>query len=573
MSKIYTTTEYNIENLLSLIDVWSIWLPDLQRPFVWNTTQVRQLFDSLYKGFPVWFFLFWKTKWEWENHNIGNKNINKVPDKVIVDWQQRLTSLYAVIKWETVLNDDYKEVLIKLAFNPKTEKIEVSTPAFEKSNEWIPDISVIWKSSVYDITTDYLQINEFENEEEKREIPKRIQKLYDIKNIWFSALEILENVEIEEVSEIFVRINSEWKKLDQLDFILTLLSVYWDEWRKKIEQFAYNKNKENKFENLLDIIPWDIIKVLVSYTFFKWRLKDMYNLLKWRDVESRTFKEELREERLEKLKINLDLVLNQTNWNNFFKIFIWLWFKNSKTINSSNNVLFSYILYLIWKERFKLEYHELEKYIWKYYVYLVLSAKYSSSVETTLEKELKNIEELGTKQDFINFIEKSINDDLWEDFWNTKIINDLNSSSTRNNIYLIYLASKMKNNHKILFSDVNLSDLLDDNFKDIKKKFLDIHHIFPKNYLNKEFWLDKTSDTNQIANYVYLNYNDNIKISDKSPKQYYEEFLLIYWKEKVINWFIENDIPLNFYELNYNDFLEQRRLLMRNKIKEYFYSL
>jgi len=74
-------------------------------------------------------------------------------------------------------------VLIKLAFNPKTEKIEVSTPAFEKSNEWIPDISVIWKSSVYDITTDYLQINEFENEEEKREIPKRIQKLYDIKNI------------------------------------------------------------------------------------------------------------------------------------------------------------------------------------------------------------------------------------------------------------------------------------------------------------------------------------------------------------------------------------------------------
>lgn len=573
MSKIYTTTEYNIENLLSLIEVWSIWLPDLQRPFVWNTTQVRQLFDSLYKGFPVWFFLFWKTKWNWENHNIWTKNIDKIPDKVIVDWQQRLTSLYAVIKWESVLDKNYEPKFIKLAFNPKTEKIEVLSKAFENSNEWIPDISIIWKGSVFDVITNYLQKNEFENEEEKKEIPKRIQKLYDIKNIWFSALEILENVEIDEVSEIFVRINSEWEKLDQLDFILTLLSVYWDEWRKEIEKFAYNKNNENKFENLLDIVPWDIIKVLVSYTFFKWRLKDMYNLLKWRDVESRTFKEELRQERLEMLKANLKNVLNQANWNSFFKIFIWLWFKNSKTINSSNNVLFSYTLYLIWKYKFNLEYHELEKYIWKYYVYLVLSAKYSSSVETTLEKELKNIEELKTKQEFIYFIEKSINDELSEDFWNIKILNDLNSSSTRNNIYLVYLASKMKDNHKILFSDVNLADLLDDNFKDIKKNFLDIHHIFPKNYLKKEYNLTKVWDTNQVANYVYIHYNDNIKISDKSPNEYYQEFLGIYWEEKLKIWLIENDIPNNFYELDYNDFLEKRRMLIRDRIREYFYSL
>lgn len=58
--KIYTTTEYNIENLLSFIETWSIWLPDLQRPFVWNTTQVRKLFDSLYNWYPVWFFYFGK---------------------------------------------------------------------------------------------------------------------------------------------------------------------------------------------------------------------------------------------------------------------------------------------------------------------------------------------------------------------------------------------------------------------------------------------------------------------------------------------------------------------------------
>lgn len=574
MSKIYTTTEYNIENLLSLIQTWSIGLPDLQRPFVWNDTQVRKLFDSLYNGYPVWFFLFWKTKWDLENHTIWLSNTTKIPDKVIIDWQQRLTSLYSVIKWEKVLDFDYKARNIKLAFNPKTEKIEVSTPAYEKSSEWISDISMLWNSSVFDIITNYLNNNVFDTEEEKQEIPKRIQRLHDIKNISFSALEILDNVEIDEVSEIFVRINSEWKKLNQLDFILTLLSVYWDEWRKEIEKFAYNKdNKENKFEYLLDIVPWDIIKVLVSYTFFKWRLKDMYNLLKWRDTENRVFNEELREKRLELLKNNLKLVLNQTDWNNFFKILIGLWFKNSKTINASNNILFSYLFYLIWKHKFWLDYHELEKYIWKYYVYLVLSAKYTVSVETTLEKELKDVEKLKFKDEFIDFIENSIKDDLWNDFWNTKISNDISNSSTRNNIYIVYLACKLKNNHKILFSDVNLSDLLDDNLLDVKKNYLDIHHIFPKNYLKKEYWISEVWEINQVANYVYLNYNDNIKISDKSPKEYYEDFIKIYGVEKVRKGLYENDIPDNFYDLSYEDFLIQRRSLMVNRIKKYFYEL
>ncbi len=574
--KIYTTTEYNIENLLSFIETWSIWLPDLQRPFVWNTTQVRKLFDSLYNWYPVWFFLFWKTKLSQETHNIWSDNVNKIPDKVIIDWQQRLTSLYAVIKWKPVLDDDYKEKIIKLSFNPKgwenwEWKLEVSNSVSEKSSEWIDDISKIWELGTYETINNYFQENEL-NEEEKNIIPKNIEKLYNIKNIWFSALEISENVDIDVVSEIFVRINSEWKKLNQLDFILTLLSVHWDEWRKKIEKFAYNKNdKENKFEYLLEIYPWDIVKVLVSYTFYKWRLKDMYNLLKWRDTEDRTFKEELRQERIELLKKNLEVVIDQKNWNSFFKILIWLWFKNSKTINASNNILFSYIFYLIWKYRFKLEYNELEKYIWKYYVYLVLVAKYSSSTESTLEKELKEIEGMKSKEEFINYIKEEI--DMWEDFWNTWIIETLSNASIRNNWYLVYLASKIKSNDKVLFSDVTISDLLDDNFKDVKKKFLDIHHIFPKNYLKTEFWLTSRSDTNQLANYVYLNYNDNIKISDKSPKEYYEEFTEIYWKEKVDKWLISNEIPLNFYELGYEEFLKERRRLMRDAIREYFDNL
>ncbi|MCH8518835.1 DUF262 domain-containing protein [Candidatus Gracilibacteria bacterium] len=574
MSKIYTTTEYNIENLLSFIQTGSIGVPDLQRPFVWKNRQVRELFDSLYNGYPVGFFLFWKTKSESESHLIGRGGTNKIPDKVIIDGQQRLTSLYAVIKGEEVLDNYYNFKCIKLAFNPKTEKIEVSSPAYEKSNEWISDISILWSGSIFDIITDYINKNTFQSENDKKEIPKRIQKLYDIKNISFSALEILDTINIDQVSEIFVRINSRGKKLNQLDFILTLLSVYWEEGRKSIEDFARNKdNTKNKFEHLLIISPGDIIKILVSFTFFKGRLEDIYNLLKGRDTSTRSFDEKLRLGRLEKLQKNLPIVLNETDWNTFFKILIGLGFKNSKTINASNNILFSYLFFLIGKYKFGLEFYHLEKYIGKYYVYLVLSSKYSSSTETTLEKELKIIENLQSGDDFISYIEKQIERDLGNDFWETGILNDIISSSTGNNVYLVYLASKLRENHRVLFSDVFLSDLLDDKFSGIKKKYLDIHHIFPKNYLKTNLAITDIGEVNQVANYVYLNFHDNIKIGDASPDIYYDQFLNIYGVEKVKKGLKDNEIPEDFYNLSYYEFLEQRRRLMITAIKKYFYSL
>lgn len=571
MSEIYTTTRYDIEQLLSFIEAGSIWLPDLQRPFVWDNTKARNLIDSLYHGYPVGFFLFWKVKSGTETHAIGSEGKSSIPDKVIIDWQQRLTSLFAVIKWKPVLDLNYKEKYIKLAFNPKTEVIEVYTPAMS-GPDWIADISELWKNGTYKTIKDYEGRNEL-TEEERENVAGNIQKLYDVKKISFSALEILDSVEIDEVSEIFVRINSEGKKLNQLDFILTLLSVYWEEGRKEIEDFAYNKNNENKFTHLLEIVPGDIIKILVSFTFYKWRLRDMYNLLKWRDTTTREFREELRIERLKKLQEKLKLVLNQTNWNDFFQILVSLGFKNSKVISSDNNVLYLYNLYLIGKYDFGMEYHELRKYIGKYYAYVVLSAKYNVSVETTLEKELSEIQWLDSKESFINYIETSISERLGEDFWKTEIINSLKSSSSKNNIYLVYLAGKIRNNTKVFLSDITIGDFLDDKYVDVKKNFLDVHHIFPKNYLHKVYDLSRVSEVNQVANYVYLHYNDNIKISDLEPREYYKLMSDVYGEEKIKAGLKENDIPENFYELTYEEFLSQRRRLMADFIREYFNSL
>ena len=596
MEQLYKTANYKVWALLHFLDNWDIWLPDLQRPFVWSTSQVRDLFDSLYRWYPVGFFLLWEIKNPTHTHSIWS-NKSHWANRVVIDGQQRLTALYSVIKWERVKDVYGSWIKIKLAFNPITNKVEVSTPAYERSHEWIPNITELWTRdynnddkikelplyenknelwswSMFDLIDNYFERFEESNveltKEDKRNIKNNIKKLYEIQNFDFTALEISSDVSIEEISDIFVRINSKWKQLSQADFILTLLSVYWDEWRKEIESFCYEK--KNPFNYLLNPLPDDIIKVLVSFTFFKWRLKDMYNLLRWRDTETRKFDDNLKKERLEILKVNLDYVLDPTNWASFFKILIWLWFKSRRLINSDNNVLFTYITFLIWKYKFKLEYDVLEKYIWKYYVFSILTAKYGTSTESTLEEELKKIQSFTKSDELLSFIDAQINLKMWEDFWSNAVIDDLTSSYIKNNVYMVYVASKIYSNMRILFSNNLLWDLINDELT-FKKELLDKHHIFPKNYLDTYSWITDIKVTNQVANIVYLGYNDNIKISDKSPGEYYNEMVDKYGKAKVDKWLIDNDIPLKFYELTYDEFLVERRKLMVNSIRKYFESI
>ncbi|MDQ6375670.1 DUF262 domain-containing protein, partial [Campylobacter jejuni] len=86
-----------------------IGLPDIQRPFVWSNAKVRDLFDSMYKGFPVGNLLFWGNDTAEENRQIGVYEKQKVPRLLIVDGQQRLTSLYAVLKAQPIVRSDYSK--------------------------------------------------------------------------------------------------------------------------------------------------------------------------------------------------------------------------------------------------------------------------------------------------------------------------------------------------------------------------------------------------------------------------------------------------------------------------------
>src|SRR3972149_1515206 len=126
----FKKVDYDLGGLLHFIEIGDIGLPDIQRPFVWSNAKVRDLFDSMYRGFPVGYLLFW------ENEQIDgvrqidtdSKQLN-TSSRLIVDGQQRLTSLYAVFRGRKVLDDDYREGQIEIAFRPRDGRSEAAEAA------------------------------------------------------------------------------------------------------------------------------------------------------------------------------------------------------------------------------------------------------------------------------------------------------------------------------------------------------------------------------------------------------------------------------------------------------------
>lgn len=237
---IFTTSNVPIVSLIEDIEQGKIGLPELQRPFVWPNVNVRDLFDSLYRGYPVGFLLFWKTGVDTSLKQIGTSQKQHVPELAIVDGQQRLTSLFAVIKGAEVLRADFRKERIQIAFNPLSRQFDVPDATTKKDRAYIPDISVLWASDFKpgafrkNFIKNLSEIREL-SEEEEATIEESIDSLRNLPNYNFVALTLASSVDEETIANVFVRINGKGKSLNQADFIMTLLSVFWEEGRVELE--------------------------------------------------------------------------------------------------------------------------------------------------------------------------------------------------------------------------------------------------------------------------------------------------------------------------------------------------
>lgn len=155
---LFKKVDYSMAKLMDDIEMGTIGLPDIQRPFVWKNSKIRDLFDSIFRGYPVGYFLFWQNAFDGSQKQIGTESKQKVPSLLIVDGQQRLTSLYAVVKGIPVVRENYEQETIEIAFHAIDSTFEVADAAIRKNPEYIPNISVLWgkKADLFEIVGNYI---------------------------------------------------------------------------------------------------------------------------------------------------------------------------------------------------------------------------------------------------------------------------------------------------------------------------------------------------------------------------------------------------------------------------------
>ena len=127
MKDCYSVTTYSVQSILGYINAGDIAIPEIQRPFVWSKTQVRDFVDSLFRGYPTGYLITWK------NPDVKVKGGGTAEGKkVLIDGQQRVTAIMAALAGQQVLNEDYELGRIKIAFNPlydgEDSPFEVLTP-------------------------------------------------------------------------------------------------------------------------------------------------------------------------------------------------------------------------------------------------------------------------------------------------------------------------------------------------------------------------------------------------------------------------------------------------------------
>jgi len=593
----YSVNQHLIETLLVWVKSGEIAIPEIQRPFVWDSSKVRDLMDSLYQGYPVGYVITWR------NPNVRLKDGSTAEGKkVLIDGQQRITALTAAILGDYVVNKEYKRIRIKIAFNPIEEKFDVQTPVILKDKTWIPDISEVLNGTVnsFGYINAYLQNNPDVNQDK---VVEAINNLFNLTKKQIGLIDLAGDLDIETVTEIFIRINSKGVVLSQADFAMSKIAANdnygGQELRKAIDYFShlavapefYQFIKDNdadfaktdyfqkmawlrsENEDLYDPSYTDVLRVAFTSQFNRGKLSDLVSLLSGRNFETRTFEEHIAKESFEKLSAGIGQFINETNFKRFIMIIKSAGFISPKLIRAQNALNFAYILFLKLREKGENP-ANIEKYVRRWFVLSLLTGRYSGSAESSIDYDSKQI----ANKPFDQFLQEVEEADLSDAFWNASLVQSLDSSVSSSPYFLVYLASQAKANDKgFLSKEITVSDLI--TYRG------DIHHIFPRDFLKKNGM--ERGKYNQIANYVYMQQEVNIAVGNKAPDAYFSEVLeqchggaLKYGGISSLDELHENlksnCVPESIFTMtldHYDEFLKERRKLMAQKMKEYYFSL
>ena len=219
-----------------------IGLPDLQRPFVWRDNKVRELFDSMLKGYPIGYIMLWEspTDYETKKSTIGdNSKTYDEPKELVIDGQQRLTALVAAMYGVKVKDKNFADREIKISYNPLTKEFAVWSQAYEKDTEWISRISDVFlakeDNSISSLRRRFIKdANEGRmkknlpllTDEDEDTIEDSLNALLNLSDYSLPTLEISYNADEQDVADIFVRVNSGGQSGTESNCSPRLISVY-----------------------------------------------------------------------------------------------------------------------------------------------------------------------------------------------------------------------------------------------------------------------------------------------------------------------------------------------------------
>ena len=601
MAQRYSVTPHPIESLLTWVKSGEIAIPEIQRPFVWEATKVRNLLDSLYQGYPVGYLIAWK------NPTIKLKDGSSAAGKrILIDGQQRITAMMAALLGMEVLTKDYAKIRIKIAFNPLAKDdepfFEVSNPAIAKNTLWISDISRFFHADA-DLLEEIDRYMERNPSADRKAVGKALQNLLKITGNHVGLIELAEDLDIETVTEIFIRVNSAGKELSQADFAMSKIAVNetygGNTLRKAIEYFCHlavapeffgqlNKHDpdfastaffqkmswlKDVNDDIYDPTYTDMLRVAFTSEFGRGKLKDLVALLSGRNFVSKQYEEAIAEESFQKLEAGIYNFISKTHFDRLTMILRSAGFITSDLIRSRNAVNFAYILYLRGRQE-NYPANELESLVRRWYAMSVLTGRYSGSPESTFDFDIRQINSQGLRP----FTDAVLENELPSTFWTGMLPQLMVTSSSISPYFIAYQAAQVNaGDQGFLSSHITVRDLMQNQG--------DKHHFFPRKHLQRHGLA--RGQYNQIANFVITQTEINIAISDKAPEIYLSQMLEqcsggeqryggITNRAALESNLAMHCIPMHVLEkpvLDYETFLDERRQLMALKIKTWVESL
>ena len=595
MADNYKITQYSVSTILGYVENSQIAIPEIQRPFVWKGQEVRDLIDSLYEGYPIGYLIVW------QNSQVRIRGFGKGgTKKILIDGQQRVTALMAALLGREVLDSQYRSHRIKIAFyplaQPGEEKFAVSDASYEDKPGWITDISVLFRRD--------FSFRKFEKEYKEKNpdldtslLEAAIDRLKGIVKHQVGVIELSFLLDIDVVSEIFIRINLQGKPLNQEDFAMSKISVNeqydGDLIRNCIDYFCHLikepsfmtilKANEKEFmeteygrllgwlqegEELLYVPSYsDVLKVVLIAGFGKSKIGDLVNLLSGK-TKDKTFargevSQKVAKEAFETLGRGVRAFVSEENYKGFLKALRRAGYTNERLLYSQAVLNYCYAMYLL-MDMEGLSSDKKESLMGRWMTMCLITGHYQSAPDTVVMKDYKEIREAGMES-YLRQIEELR---LSEEFFASVLPEKFTSTTARTAPYLAYLAAQTASGTLSLYSGENTVGGL-------YAAKAEAYQILPKAYLEKCGF--KTRETyGQVANLTYISKEVKAIVRRKSPADYREELEKQLSAEEIQASLAANDIPENIFDADAGsvpEILAERRRKMARKIQNHYYSL